>query len=250
MRFLIAFFLLLVCVGCSEVAQELRGDPAPDSGFIEHTEDMAEWKERAPVHKIWFKDREKFYRERDKYKKICFKPVATDFIITKGWWDKLNTADREQYHKDLEEMAGYVRNAFEHAFRDDPNNRFEVVERPDAETIVYSLALTELIATKAHVNAAGTALGLFVPGGGLLKTAAKGSIAIEANVYDGGTNELLVTWADREQDRSALFSFSDFSWYSHARATVDNWASQLVEGYNTPIDHKVEDRTIFTLNPF
>jgi hypothetical protein len=84
----------------------------------------------------------------------------------------------------------------------------------------------------------------------LVKTTAKGSIAIEANVYDGGTNELLVAWADREQDRGSLFSFSDFSWYSHARDTVDNWAQQLVEGYNTPIEHKVEDRTLFTLNPF
>jgi len=235
---------------CSKVTDALRADPAPDAGFIQAKGEIGSWKERAPVHKIWFKDREKFYRERGKYTKICFRPVETHFLLEKGWWDTLNTADQDEYRKEVEEMAAYIKNSFESAFRNDPNKRFAVVDAPDGETIVYALALTELVATKAHVNAAGTALGIFVPGGGLVKTTAKGSIAIEANIYDGRTNELLVAWADREQDRSALFSFSDFSWYSHARDTVDNWANQLVEGYNTPIDHKVEDRTLFTLNPF
>jgi hypothetical protein len=245
---LLAVFLLsLASCGITEV---LRSDPAPDTGFIQTKEEIGSWRERAPVHKIWFKDREKFYRDRDKYKKICFRPVTTDFLIQRGWWDNLNTADMEGYHNEVAEMAVYIKQSFEKAFREDPRKRFVVVESPDAETIVYAFAITELVATKAHINAAGTALGMFVPGGGVVKATAKGSIAIEANVFDGGTNELLVAWADREQDRSSLFSFSDFSWYSHARATVDNWAEQLVEGYNTPIEHTVEDRSWFTLNPF
>jgi hypothetical protein len=232
------------------VTEYLRSDPAPDSGFIQTKEEFGAWKERAPVHKIWFKDRDKFYKERDKYTKICFRPVTTDFLITRGWWDNLNTADMGEYRKEVAEMALYIKQSFEKAFREDPRKRLAIVDSPDAETIVYAFAITELVATKAHINAAGTALGIFVPGGGVVKAVAKGSIAIEANVYDGGTNELLVAWADREQDRSSLFSFLDFSWYSHARDTVNNWAEQLVEGYNSPIDHTVEDRTPFTLNPF
>jgi hypothetical protein len=251
--FLQAFLTAAVALalsGCSRFADKLRGSPAPDSGFIQLQDKISDWKERAPVHKIWFKDREAFYRNRDKYKKIFFRPVTTDFLIEGGWWHDLNTADKKDYHAEVEEMAGYIKKAFEEAFRTDPRKRFTVVDVADPETIVYAFALTELIATKAHINAAGTALGIFVPGGGLVKTTAKGSIAIEAKIFDGGTDELLVAWADREQDRGSLFSFADFAWYSHARATVDNWAEQLVEGYNTPIDHKVEDRSIFTLNPF
>lgn len=246
----VALIIAISVSSCSKVSDALRADPAPDSGFIQTTEKIGSWKERAPVHKIWFKDRAAFYKNRDKYAKIHFRPVTTDFLIKKGWWHKLNTADQDEYRKEVAEMATYIKQAFDTAFREDPNKRFKVVDSPDKETIVYAIALTELVATKAHINAAGTALGIFVPGGGLVKSTAKGSIAIEANIYDGGTNELLVAWADREQDRSSLFSFSDFSWYSHARDTVNNWAEQLVEGYNTPIDHKVEDRTIFTLNPF
>ncbi len=245
-----ALAVLLLFLNACGITEVLRSDPAPDTGFIQAKDNVGPWRERAPVHKIWFKDREKFYKERDKYKKICFRPVTTDFLIERGWWHNLNTADMDGYHKEVSEMAVYIQQSFEKAFREDPRKRFVVVDSPDAETIVYALAITELVATKAHINAAGTALGMFVPGGGVVKATAKGSIAIEANVYDGATNELLVAWADREQDRSSLFSFSDFSWYSHARATVDNWAQQLVEGYNTPIDHTVEDRTWFTLNPF
>ncbi len=250
LQILIALLASLPLCSCSKVSDALRADPAPDSGFIQAKEKIGAWKERAPVHKIWFKDRQAFYKNRDRYKKILFRPVTTDFLISRGWWHELNTADKDDYHHEVEEMALYIKKSFERAFREDPRQRFIVVDKADKETIVYAFALTELIATKAHINAAGTALGIFVPGGGLVKTTAKGSIAIEANIYDGGTNELLVAWADREQDQSSLFSFSDFSWYSHARSTVDNWAQQLVEGYNTPIDHKVEDRPVFTLNPF
>jgi hypothetical protein len=252
-RIILGFILIMALVSlasCSKVADALRADPAQDSGFIQAKGNIGPWKERAPVHKIWFKDREKFYRERSKYTKICFRPVETNFLLQKGWWDTLNTADKDEYRREVDDMATYIKSSFESAFRNDPNKRFAVVDAPDEETIVYALALTELVATKAHVNAAGTALGFLIPGGGLVKTTAKGSIAVEANIYDGRTKELLVAWADREQDRSALFSFADFSWYSHARDTVDTWAKQLVEGYNTPINHKVEDRTPFTLNPF
>lgn len=249
-RLLAASAVVLLCLSSCVVSEYLRSDPAPDSGFIQTKEEIGPWKERAPVHKIWFKDRDKFYRERGKYKKICFLPVTTEFLVKRGWWDNLNTADMGEYQKEVGEMALYIKQSFEEAFREDRRKRFAVVASPDSETIVYAFAITELVATKAHINAAGTALGIFVPGGGLVKATAKGSIAIEANIYDGRTNELLVAWADREQDRSSLFSFLDFSWYSHARDTVDNWAEQLVEGYNTPIDHTVEDRTLFTLNPF
>jgi hypothetical protein len=249
-RLLTSLAVILLGLNSCGVTEYLRSDPAPDSGFIQTKEEIGPWKERAPVHKIWFKDRDKFYRERDTYRKICFRPVTTEFLVKRGWWDNLNTADMGEYQKEVGEMALYVKQSFEKAFREDPRKRFVVVDSPDTETIVYAFAITELVATKAHINAAGTALGIFVPGGGLVKATAKGSIAIEANIYDGRTNELLVAWADREQDRSSLFSFLDFSWYSHARDTVDNWADQLVEGYNTPIDHTVEDRTLFTLNPF
>lgn len=88
-----------------------------------------------------------------------------------------------------------------------------------------------------------------MPGGGLVKTTAKGSIAIEVKVIDGDTGELIIQWADREQDQSSLFSLNDFSWYSHARGIVDTWAQQLVALHNTTTDKLVEDSLPFTLSP-
>jgi hypothetical protein len=234
---------------CGTATKLLKADPAPPSGFIEKPEQMVEMRDHAPFHALWFKDREEFDRVRGKYKNIYFAPVSTTYLQEKGWWDSLNEKDSAEYRKEVEEFAKYVRKAFNTAFKNDPLKKHIVVDTVDASTIVYEIAITELIATKAHINAAGTVLGAFVPGGGLVKATAKGSVAIEVKVIDGETNQVIITWADREQDQSSLFSLSDFSWYSHARKAVDTWAEQLVELHNSTTKDRVEDSAPFTINP-
>ena len=241
---------LLLLSGCSTVNMLLKADPAEPSGFIENPEQMQEMREHAPFHGLWFKDRAEFDRTRSKFKKIYFQPIATTFIQEKGWWSNLNEADFDQYQEDLVEMATYMKEEFEKAFEEDPAKRFVVTQVPDSQTVIYSIALVELIATKAHINALGTVAGAMVPGGGLMKSTAKGSIAIEVKVIDGETDEVIITWADREMDRSSLFNVNDFSWYSHARKHVDDWAEQLVMLHNVTTSDYVEDSSGFTLNPF
>jgi hypothetical protein len=235
--------------GCGGILRLMKADPAPPSGFIDQPEKMVEMRHHAPFHSLWFKNRDWFDKTRGKYKSIYFKPITTKFVLDRGWWSSLNSVDREQYQKDLEEIARFGTEAFREAFRNDPQRRHAVVDVPDKETIVYEIALTELIATKAHINAAGTALGAVVPGGGLIKSAAKGSVAIEVKVIDGESNELIIAWADREQDQSSLFSFSDFVWYAHARKSFSTWAEQLVTLHNVTTNDLVEDSLPFTLDP-
>lgn len=107
-----------------------------------------------------------------------------------------------------------------------------------------------LVATKVHVNAIGTALGAFVPGGGLVKVTATGSIAVESRGIATDTGQLELAWKYREKDRASVFSLADFNWYSHSRSAVDDWADQLVEAWNTPIDHKIDDSLPFTWRPW
>jgi hypothetical protein len=59
--------VLALLTSCSRLSDALKANPAPDSGFIKTKEPIGAWKERAPVHKIWFKNRDTFYKERDKY---------------------------------------------------------------------------------------------------------------------------------------------------------------------------------------
>lgn len=203
--------------GCAAI----RPDPAPDSGYIQHPEQMSPWPERADfVQRIWFKDRAQHYATRSRFTKIYFRPTRTDFLQSAGWWDALNSAGREQYQHDAKEMATFLDATLREVFKQDPLKRFEVTENPDATTVIYEFAIVELRPTKVAVNAGGTALGMIVPGGGLVKSGAKGSIAVEVTARDGKDGDLLLSWADRRIDRTAPFSVRDFAEYAHARKTA------------------------------
>lgn len=246
---LVLFRLLLVIVstGCALT----KANPAPDAGYIEHPEQMAPWPERVPsIQRIWFKDRKELYASRQRFTKIHFPPTRTDYLSSPGWWSELNAAGRNQYRRDAKEMAKYIDDTLRKIFRADSRKRFDVVESPDAETVIYEFAIVELQPTKVAVNAAGTALGALVPGGGIVKATAKGSIAVEVTARDGKDNDLLLTWADRDIDRISPFSFRDFGAYAHARKTVRAWAELLLEAWNTPDTHLIEGPSPVTLNPF
>lgn len=245
-----SLLIFFIFSGCSRFSSFLKADPAPPAGFIEHPEHLKEWRDHAPFHGIWFQDKEKFDQIRSKFKTVYFAPVTTDFIKEQGWWSALNTVDYETYRKDLKMLAKYAKKSMEKAFRHDPNKVQKVVKVPKKDSIIYEIAIVEVIATKAHINAIGSVLGTVVPGGGLIKSSAKGSIAIEVKVYDGETNELMIAWADREQDPSTIFSLADFSCFDHAKASIDTWAQQLVSLHNTTTKERVDDSSPFNFLPF
>ncbi len=257
LRFPKIFFILIsillisiISIGCGGIGKLLKADPAPPSGFIENPEHLKEWRDHAPFHGIWFQDKEKFDKTRSKFKTIYFAPVTTDFLQEQGWWSSLNTVDFEAYQKELQMLADYTKKSMDKAFENDPNKVQTVVQTPGEDTIVYKIAIVEVVATKAHINAIGSVLGAVVPGGGLVKSSAKGSIAIEVKVYDGESNELMITWADREQDPSTIFSLADFSCFDHSKKSIDNWAEQLVKLHNTTTKDRVEDSSPFTILPY
>jgi hypothetical protein len=233
--------------GCSV----FEASPARDSGYIENPERMNPWKERAGfLQRIWFKDQKELYATRERFTKIHFLPTRTDFLAELNWWDDVNIGSEKNYKDDVKEMALYIDNTLRDVFRNDPLKRFTVTESIDDSTVVYEFAIVELKPTKVVVNAAGTALGVLAPGGGIVKSTAKGSIAVEVKARDGKNNELLLAWADREIDRAAPFSFRDFSAYAHARKAVQFWAEDLLEAWNTPDSHVIEGPLPVTLNPF
>lgn len=229
----------------------MKADPAPDSGFIKDPAVMSPWEERAAfVQRIWFKDQKQHYATRDRFRKIRFLPTRTDFLQDAGWWDQINAAGQKEYREDTIEMAKFADDTLRQVFQDDPTKRFVVSETTDSRTVVYEFAIVELRPTKAVVNAAGTVLGALVPGGGIVKSTAKGSIAVEVSARDGSNNELLLTWADREIDRSSPFSFRDFTAYGHAKRTIRRWAEDLLEAWTTPDTHLIEGPSPITVDPF
>jgi hypothetical protein len=211
---------------------------------------MHKMDERAPFDRAWIGDPIEFQRKKETYKKLFIKPVNTDHLLQQTWWDDLNLQDSDRLKEDIVTLAIYMHDRFVNAIKTDPRHALEIVDAPGPETFVLELALVQIKPTKPAVNIIGDTLGVFVPGGGLVKTVGSGSIAIEAVLRDGLTNEELVLFADREADKMAPISLNDYTWYGHAKEIIDDWADQYVELASTPLSHKVEAGLPFTLAPW
>lgn len=242
---------LLLCALSQSACSVIDADPAEDSGYVQTPEAMRPWPERAAfLQRSWFKNQKEHYATRDRFTKIHFRPTRTDFLKDPGWWDTLNAAGQTEYASDAREMAAFIDRTLYETFTQDPDKRFAVVEQKDESTVVYEFAIVELRPTKVVANTAGTALGVLVPGGGMVKSVAKGSIAVEVTARDGKNDELLLAWADREIDRASIFSFRDFSTYGHERETIRSWAEDLLSAWKTPDTQVIADPLPVTLNPF
>jgi hypothetical protein len=248
---IVAAVLLLQMSGCAM----LKTDPAPDAGFIPNPGRLAPWPERAAcVQRIWFKNCWRFYATRDRFTKICFRPTRVDYLEFPSQWNTLNSGGRKRYQDDVFAMANYVDDTLRKTFAEDPDNRFQVTETPDANTIVYEFAIVELCPTKVAENVGTTVLGFFIPlyGSAIARVVVetRGSIAVEVVARDGATNEPLLAWADRKEDRIAPCSIRDFEAYGHARKAVRRWAENLLLAWKTPMSVQIKDDSPLTLNPF
>ncbi len=244
------FSLLVALSSCSQANQVLKAGSAERAGFIPSVLDLKEERARSPFHGVWYKDEDMFYQRRAETTKLYLLPVRTDFLLEKGWWSELNSLDREEYEKDVKELAAHFDSELQNAFENHESNRWKIVTEPDEESLIIEYALVEVVATKVHINAIGTTLGFFVPGGGLISRAGGGSVAFEANIYDGKDGELLLSLADREADKLAVVTLKDYQFYAHARKTIMEWSEQFAELANTEKEITVEDSSAVTIEPW
>ena len=247
---LFLLFLSINLSGCSTARKVLKGAPGERAGFIPNALELKENRSRSPFHGTWFQDMEYFYKRKAETNKIQILPVRTDFLAKKGWWSKLNTGNHDNYIKEVKKLAELLHSELVRNFKNQNPVHWEIAEEPDDKTLILEFAITEVVATKAHLNAVGTAAGFFVTGGGLISQTAGGSIAFEAKMFDGQNGELLLAFADRETDSISLISLKDFQYYAHARKTIKDWANQFTELTHSDPDKKVEDSSAITIIPW
>ncbi|MBL7661533.1 DUF3313 family protein, partial [bacterium] len=148
------------------------------------------------------------------------------------------------------EVARYLEQRFKVTLNDAAPMKLKIVENPSGDTLVLELNLVELMPTNPGVNTIGTAAGLLVPGGGLLKFAGTGSIAFEGVLRDGVTNDVVAVFKDREQDKGGPFSVKDFEEYGHVRSIIDEWAMQYALLATKPLGTEVADSLPIALLPY
>ncbi len=239
----LASLLGTLAAGCATSSSGLKAKTVARSAFLEKGAGLRPHRERAPFNAVWVSP--EFETVRGKYRGIYISPVTTQYL--RGVDRPLVTALEGPKAKDrpVVQTAEIVRNEFSAAFRNAPGGRYQLVGGKGAGVLVLELALVEMNPT----NVVGNMVRYGAPGGSVVAPVTKGNCALEGKLRDSVTGEVLMEFADNEQDKFSVVSLRDLSSYGHARSSIKDWAKQFAELMRTPATHKVEDSSTITLNP-
>ena len=223
-----------------------KAKEAKSSGFT--TAQMMDKDPELPFHKAWHKPD----LDWQKYHKLYVAPVNTEYMLKQTDWQKGER--KKEIEADVAELAKFTKETVEKDFRDDPQHRYEVLSEPnkDPDTLIFEIAITEVIPSKVVLNALGYApfgIGLGITA---VRTVAgdQSSAAFEARVSDASTNEIIAMAADRESEQFAPISVRGLTWYSHAKTMIQQWSKQFVQIANRKPHEMVKDTDAFTLKPW
>lgn len=237
------FLTLMICaagiVGC-------KAAPAKSAGFADPKLMKAD--PNIPFNKYW----EKPGLERMKYTKLYVAPVNTAYMLKITDWQKGER--KNDLEKDVQKLGEYARNSVKKAFKADKNKRFEVVDTltPNSDTLVFEIALVEVVPSKVTLNALGYAPFFIGTTISVVRSIAQdvSTTAFEARIRDAATNEVVGLMADREAQQTSVVSARGLTWYRDAEFTIDQWAEQFVKVANRKGNEKIKDTDTFTLLPW
>ena len=241
---LLTILLLSGCSTIDTIDSKLKAKPATLSSFVSHGSEMKPRRHRAPFALSYVNPVLK--QRADLYRSVYIAPVATAYLRPARKPMTSKALGQDVSKRPVSEIAAYMKQSFEDAFRYSAHHRVRLTHEPAAGGVTIKLALIELNPTDSTGNVLKSAL----PGGALLAGTTAGNIAIEGKVTDNVTGEVLFEFADNEQDKVSLASIRDFTPYEHAKVAIREWARQIDELAHTPSSHRVEDSSSFTINPF
>jgi hypothetical protein len=239
----IAMMALTCLTGC-------KSTDAPASGFNPDAERM-KYDATMPFQRTYWNQT----FDPKAYDELLVAPVNTDYLAAQSFWEKANAANAMpgQDKKDIAAIAEYTRQSFIRAASDDPKHRFKVVNAAGPKTLILELAITQLVPSKAALNAVGfvtwipTAIATGASMAEGSEDTGKGVIAIEGRVRDGKTGEIIGMFADRERPKVAFVDLKALNWWAPAKQIIDEWSSQLIAVANRPPGGAVKAAPTFEL---
>lgn len=207
--------LLPICVALlSGSVLGCRATAAPDAGFLDQPQ-LLQVNDKLPFDATWLKTDVNLLG----YKKVYVAPVDTTHLLKLTWWERAAIApgDQQEWAKKL---ADYYKEKMVAQFSDDDANRYQIVDTPDADTLIIELAIVEVVPTKVWLNAIGYAT---------IGALDQGVTAFEGRFRDGKTKEVIAEFKDREFGQLDLVSVRDLEWDGHSRHTIRVWSDDLEE---------------------
>jgi len=241
--------VILACaaaLGMLPSCKTLDVAPAADSGFNPSSAPVAT--RAAFLQEAWVASAYRGKPIKEHFDAVYLAPVNTSFMAKQSWWRSQSARSQEKLAADVEMFAKSIRSEFGTQIANHPGGGLRQAKGPGKGVLVIELALVELVPSKAGWNAGASAMGLVVPGAGMLSSAGRGSIAIEGRVRDGATGEVFATFKDRRGDKVAPINVGGLTWYHGAQGNVADWAAEFAEVINTK--HVVKRPSPVTLKPW
>ena len=214
--------VIFICAACST-------RPADPTGFLG---DAYRLEDGEFLQKVWHAKGVKL----SDYDKVSVAPVTTDFLRYMGWWERLSPSTFKEgngvykdFQKDANEgaarqLAKFFEERMIEAFIEGETKtklKYVPFTEADNKTLMVRISIAELVPIKKVM------LGLGLIGDGSLKG---GSVAIEGQLRNGKTHELLAMFSDRQVNNRMLRSNEPpkLSWYSHAKPVMEAWSQEFV----------------------
>ena len=226
---LLFLVLLVLLPGCARVNTFMKDKPAaPAAGFLDFRATPVIETPRSPWHYAAFTADRTTLGIAAQRRKIYIAPVEVRALrpISK----RLASAEYSRLRpQQTAEIAQALRTGFAHALANAPGTPWQLTTQPSRDALLLELNLLELDPTSARGNVAKTVAKFTVGplasiGIGLFTG---GRIAIEGRLREGTTRAIVMQFADREKDKSTLYSARDYMALGHSSRTIREWAEQF-----------------------
>lgn len=185
------------------------------------------------------------------YKNIYVKPVRID-LIPKDMWRRskgLAVSSEEEFQKDAAVIGRYFRIRLLSELNSTKSKRFVVVDKPDKDSLVLEIAITELVLSEPLIRAA--ALAVPFPGVDLaLSTISDPHVSFAARFTSPDGSKLLATAADRRFPPIRLIDLNKLTARSSAREIISNWSRQLAQAIQLDNFKQVQGNSWFSILPW
>ncbi len=251
LRLLLALLLLLTLVSCRSAQRLVKAFPAEPSPFLVHAKELKRTEaEKSPFLLDWKNKDPQVWALAQKRPHIHIAPVNLDHLRPMSRpLSKIEVSEKSR-QKNVRKLAGYFHESLTQAFRNAPEERREVIDPADKNSLVLELAIVEFNPNPIFGGLMRKGINILLwPGA---ETAVshklKGNMAIEGRLKDQRTGKVLYEFADAEQNRSGIILYvHDYTTYTYFRKACREWSKQIEEVIRTEAAAAVKDGPPATL---
>lgn len=250
-RLLLALLLSLTFVSCRSAQRLVKAFPADPSPFLLHGPDLKKTDAaKSPFLHDWKNTDAEVWADGRKRPHIHIAPVSIQYLhpMTRTL-SKIEVREKSR-QKNVRKLADYFRSETRKAFLNAPEDRREVIDPPDKDSLVLELAIVEFNPNPVIGGLARKGINILLwPGAETaMSHKLKGNMAIEGRLRDEKTGQVLYEFADAEQNRSGIILYvHDYTTYTYFRKACREWAKQIEEVIRTEAKAPVKDSPPATL---